>query len=453
MEQGPSDQVAPSAGKSSFRPELRAALPLPKEQPDGDFIEARRLALSQVDEARLLQAEVRQFESRMMPASRAIVTPALVLACAAVYIAMIATGASPFTPSSEQLVRWGANFGPAVIIDHQFWRLFTSMFVHIGLWHVLMNMLCLATSGRLVERLFGHFGFAALYVLSGLGGSIASVYSQPMTVGAGASGAVFGIFGGLLGFLAIRHHDIPLSVLKPMRGGAIAFLAYNMAFGATVPGISMSAHLGGLVTGFVCGLLMTAVSPEDARAQGRVIPALLKSAMASLVVVGLLVLGYTGHDMAKAAVLADPARALNDLAAATAPVFSEFNRINQEIGHIGSDVDARRRSKLEVIEALGRLKSEGDSLAQKIKSIQIANSEIEAIRDQIALAQTSQQKMVESLERYLETGEVNHIDGPAGLHVSEQALDKHMKQMESLRDAFLKSHDLQETARNESTKP
>jgi rhomboid protease GluP len=405
------------------------------------------------DEARLLQAEVRQFESRMMRVSRAIVIPVVVLACAVVYVAMIVNGASPFTPNSEQLLLWGANYGPAVIIDHQFWRLFTSMFVHIGFWHVLVNMIILATSGRLVERLFGHFGFAALYVLSGLGGSIVSVWSQPMVVGAGASGAIFGIFGALLGFLAIRRRDLPLSVLKAMLAGAIGLVVYNIFFGSIMPGISMPAHLGGLVTGFVGGLLITAASPTDARANAGVVPYLREAAVASLVALGLMVLGYTGNDMAKAIIQADPSWELKDLVAATAPIFSEFNRINQQIGRIGSDVDTGRRSKREAIEALDRLKSDGVLLAQRIQSIQIANSELQAIRDQLAKAQSSQQQMIASAERFFATGDVNHIDGPAGFRASDQARVKDLEQMKSLRDAFLKSHNLREAASNESTKP
>ena len=195
-----------------------------------------------------------------MRASRAIVTPVLMVACVAVFVAMLADGVSWQNPKLENLLKWGADSGKGVIIDHEYWRLLTSMFIHVGLWHLLLNMFCLATAGPLVERLFGHLAFAALYVLSGLGGSIASVWWRPVLAGAGASGAIFGIIGGLLGFLAIKHSAVPLAILRPMRSGAIAFVAYNTLFSAVIPGISMAAHLGGLVTGFLCGLLMTMVA-------------------------------------------------------------------------------------------------------------------------------------------------------------------------------------------------
>ena len=212
------------------------------------------------ERARALRAQVQTFERRTFVATRARVTPAILLACVAVFAAMVARGASVMKPGGEMMLEWGADFGPAVIFDHEGWRLFTSMFLHFGLIHLLANMFCLATAGPLVERFFGHVGFAALYLLSGLGGSIASLCIHPMAISAGASGAIFGVFGALLGFLAIRHREVPTAMLKPMRGGALAFVGYNTIFGLGVPGIDMAAHLGGLVTGFVCGLMLTAVT-------------------------------------------------------------------------------------------------------------------------------------------------------------------------------------------------
>src|SRR4051812_18896658 len=84
-------------------------------------------------------------------------------ACIAVYAAMVLTGVSPFEPSVPSLLSWGANFGPYVAFDHQRWRLFTNVFVHIGLIHLLLNMWALVSAAPLVERLYGNLGFAAIY--------------------------------------------------------------------------------------------------------------------------------------------------------------------------------------------------------------------------------------------------------------------------------------------------
>ncbi len=256
-------------------------------------------------EAKALQAAIRKYVSRTQIASHPLVTQLIALACFAVYVAMCATGVSPLAPTSTQLVAWGANYGPAAVIDGQFWRFFTSMFLHIGLFHILMNMFCLATSGPLVERFLGHFGFAALYMLSGIGGSIASLWAHPMYVSAGASGAIFGIFGGLLGFLLLRHRDVPSAVLKPMRVGAIAFVGYNTLFSLSIPGIDMAAHLGGLASGFVCGLLMALVSPVPAHEARRLVPALMRAVVAVIVAAALSVLGWKSVDAARSKILAD----------------------------------------------------------------------------------------------------------------------------------------------------
>ncbi len=403
--------------------------------------------------ARSLQSDIRQFEGRLMHASRAIVTPVIVLACTAVFLVMVASGVSWQSPQTAQLLAWGADSGKGVIIDHEYWRLFTSMFIHVGLWHLLMNMFCLATAGPLVERLFGHLGFLALYVLSGLGGSILSVWWQPMTAGAGASGAIFGVFGGLLGFLAIRHREVPFAILKPMRGGAIGFVAFNTFFSAVIPGISMSAHMGGLVTGFVCGLLMTAVAPADARARLGVLTALQRAGVAVLVGAGLLVLGYSGLPSSKARMLADPARAIHELATASVQVYSQFNHIQQGIEQLESDVNAGRLGKRQITDALGRLKSESESLAARIQALPAANSGLLAMRDELAAAQLSQRKMLDSLERFVATGDDKHIDGPDGFRASVEAYAKHHERLESLTDAYVKAHHLQVNPSGKKSKP
>jgi membrane associated rhomboid family serine protease len=256
-------------------------------------------------EAKALQAEIRRYVSRTQIASRAAVTQMIVLACFGVFAAMVARGVSAISPSVADLIAWGGDSGPQVAVEHQYWRLVTAVFLHIGVFHLLMNMLCLITTGPVVERLFGHLGFAALYLLSGLGGAIASVWAHPTVVSAGASGAIFGVIGGLLGFLALRHRDVPPAVLKPMRVGAIAFVGYNTLFSVMIPGIDMAAHLGGLATGFVCGLFMTLVSPRDARAVSRLMPALRRAGVAAVIALGLAGIGHKGFDAARRTIHAD----------------------------------------------------------------------------------------------------------------------------------------------------
>jgi rhomboid protease GluP len=189
----------------------------------------------------------------------------LVAANVLVYIAMVATGASPLGPPVQTMIDWGANFGPRTL-DHQQWRMLTSAFLHFGILHLAFNMWVLWQLGELVERLVGNIGFLVLYIVSALGGSVLSLLWNPMVVSAGASGAVFGVGGALMGFIVLRRDTIPAEVLKHLRGSMLSFLAYNLVFGLAVSGVDVACHIGGLLSGFVCGMILSQpLGPEMVR--------------------------------------------------------------------------------------------------------------------------------------------------------------------------------------------
>jgi rhomboid protease GluP len=197
------------------------------------------------------------------------VTQLLVGINVAVFIAMIATGVGAFNPSVDNLMKWGANYGPFTT-GGQWWRLLTSMFIHIGVLHIAMNMIGLWQIGFLVERLLGNRGFLVAYVLSGLCGSLASIVWNPFVVSAGASGAVFGVYGVLIAYLLRHRGSIPREVLQPLRRSALLFVGLNVFYGFQVKGIDMAAHLGGLMGGFVVALIVARpVAPEGSRRSSR----------------------------------------------------------------------------------------------------------------------------------------------------------------------------------------
>ena len=108
----------------------------------------------------------------------------------------------------------------------------------------------------------------------------------------------------------MRHRDVPPAVLKPMRLGAIGFVGYNTLFSLMIPGIDMAAHLGGLATGFICGLLMTLVSPRDARTASGLMPPLRRAGVAALIALALAGIGERGFDAARRKLLADDNEAI-----------------------------------------------------------------------------------------------------------------------------------------------
>jgi rhomboid protease GluP len=188
----------------------------------------------------------------------------------AVFLAMTLTGISPISPSPEKLYDWGANHAGAVLLGGQWVRIVTAMFVHVGILHLATNMWCLWNLGVLAEPLMGSFGVIAVYILTGAAGNLLSTlynWFQPIhdagniiyPVGAGASGAVFGIAGALIVLLKSPRLPVPPLELKRLRRSVIYFAAINLiigggiSFGSRLTGIHIDnmAHIGG----FSCGLL------------------------------------------------------------------------------------------------------------------------------------------------------------------------------------------------------
>src|SRR5690349_11749825 len=120
-----------------------------------------------------------------MGQSRQVITPILVGLNVVAFVATAVAGVSLLDPSGDDLLRWGANFGPRTLSDEP-WRLFTAMFLHFGILHVTLNMWCLWALGAMAEPLFGRASFLLLYLLSGLGGGVLSLLVHPMVVSAGA---------------------------------------------------------------------------------------------------------------------------------------------------------------------------------------------------------------------------------------------------------------------------
>lgn len=207
--------------------------------------------------ARQLAADRGLFGARLFEATpRAWAVRALVAANVLVFLAMLADGAGLITPDSAVHLRWGANFGP-ITKEGQWWRLFACIFIHFGLLHLALNMWALWGAGNLVERLYGNAGFLGLYLFAGLTGSFTSLYwNADRVVSAGASGAIFGVYGALGAYILRQRGSVPPSVLKSLAGSTLSFIVYTIAFGAAVPGIDNAAHAGGLAGGFFGGVLL-----------------------------------------------------------------------------------------------------------------------------------------------------------------------------------------------------
>jgi rhomboid protease GluP len=184
-----------------------------------------------------------------------------------VFLGMVLNGVSFISPTVRQLVHWGANNGTLVLLYGQWWRLITAMFVHVGIIHIATNMWCLWNLGLLAEPLMGPLGVFAAYIFTGFAGNLLSVAVHPgvpggpqSIVGAGASGAVFGLAGVLIVLLKSPLLPMPQAELKRLRWSVIQFALLNFAiglytaFGPSPVQIDNMAHLGGFLSGLAFGV-------------------------------------------------------------------------------------------------------------------------------------------------------------------------------------------------------
>ncbi|MGA2389843.1 MAG: rhomboid family intramembrane serine protease [Candidatus Sulfotelmatobacter sp.] len=187
---------------------------------------------------------------------------------AAVFLGMALAGQTVLDFPVGETIRWGANFGPLTLTG-EWWRLLTCVFVHGGLVHVAFNMWCLWNLGQLTESLYGRWTYAAVYLLCGIGSSLASLAWHPGTPSVGASGAIFGLAGAMLAAFKLGEFSVPRAALQGTLRSLGAFVVYNLIFGAAMSGVDNAAHIGGLLTGLILGAVIALIAPQQEHAPRR----------------------------------------------------------------------------------------------------------------------------------------------------------------------------------------
>lgn len=196
----------------------------------------------------MLQNGVKNLEEiRKEPA-----TMALILINVLVFIAVEFTGTSQ---DAWHVLEYGAAYTPYIIQNGEVYRLFTSMFLHFGIEHLVNNMLVLFVLGSRLERVIGKIRFLLIYLLGGIAGNVVSLFlelkMQEFSVSAGASGAVFAVMGAMI-YIVIRNKgwlgDLSMRQILVMA-------AFSLYFGFTSSGVDNAAHIGGLLAGFVLSVL------------------------------------------------------------------------------------------------------------------------------------------------------------------------------------------------------
>ena len=153
------------------------------------------------------------------------------------------------------LVAYGAKDN-TLILQGQYWRFITPIFLHVNALHVGLNMLNLVILGVFLERLFGHLRFLLIYLITGIIAVIASFYFAPQEISVGASGAIFGLVGAYSIFVLVHRQAFPRGGI-PALFWLLIIIALNLSIGFFVSNVDNYAHLGGLLSGCLLGWIFT----------------------------------------------------------------------------------------------------------------------------------------------------------------------------------------------------
>ena len=180
------------------------------------------------------------------------VTVLLILLNTLIFLIVEFTGGSE---NGQHRLECGAAYAPLILEQGQWYRVFSSMFLHFGAPHLINNMLVLFVLGQRLEPAVGRLRFLLIYIAGGLGGNFISLFWDMRTgdysVSAGASGAVFAVMGGMI-YVIIRHRGrVADLTMKQM----LIMAAFSLYFGFASEGVDNAAHAGGLLCGFLAAVI------------------------------------------------------------------------------------------------------------------------------------------------------------------------------------------------------
>ncbi|MGG5208495.1 rhomboid family intramembrane serine protease [Chryseobacterium sp. MIQD13] len=205
------------------------------------------------------QKENREMLELLIPQEGNFITLILIYINIGTFILMFLMGYGFLSFKGQDLLYWGANYGP-LVKDGQWWRLISCIFVSGGVMHLLTNMLGLFLVGLFLEPVLGRKYFLLVYLLTGITASITSILWYDHTISVGASGAIFGLYGLFLSFIVFKvfHPEFGKAFLL----STLIFIGFNLIMGLG-GGIDNAAHIGGLLSGFIIGAIFRLFMKEN----------------------------------------------------------------------------------------------------------------------------------------------------------------------------------------------
>ncbi len=198
---------------------------------------------------RLLRADAFKF---FLPQKSHIAGPVIIYINLILFFIMLFSGVDMINPRSSELLRWGA-LNRVLVLNGEWWRLVTCMFLHAGPVHLILNLTALIIASVFIERMLGWKKVFTLYFISGICGSLVNIWWHADGVGVGSSAAIFGLFGGMIGILLTSKSA------NQSHGGLLIFISiyviFNLIIGIT-GGVDNAAHIGGLASGVLMGVML-----------------------------------------------------------------------------------------------------------------------------------------------------------------------------------------------------
>ena len=210
----------------------------------------RRIKAGKPD--RKAQRELKEFLEFLIPQEGIFTTLILIYINISIFLLMSLMGYGFFSFEGQNLLKWGANFGP-LTKNGEWWRLLTCTFLHGGIMHLFTNMYGLLFVGMFLEPLLGRKYFLIIYLINGILASLVSLFWHDATISIGASGAIFGMYGLFISFMLFKIFTPEFS--KAFLLSTLVFVGINLMMGLS-GGIDNAAHIGGLLSGFIIGTLM-----------------------------------------------------------------------------------------------------------------------------------------------------------------------------------------------------
>lgn len=193
-----------------------------------------------------------------------------------VFVIMTLSGG---TESIPNLVRFNAMVKP-LVYQGEWWRVFTAQFIHIGFFHLLMNMYFLNTIGPLFERLYGSRNFLIMYLIAGVVGNLFTyAFGSPRTVSAGASTSLYGLLGLAIGIMLNYKND---EILRSFGASFVSVVVINIVYSILMPRVGILGHLGGFIGGIVLSGIFPIINRELSRT----------TSLVSIIVLVVLVVGF-----------------------------------------------------------------------------------------------------------------------------------------------------------------